>query len=104
MLYINRLRIILRRDSKRNGLIVVYRKKQNYVSKLGSLLFILYINNLAEVMSQSKLHMFIHIHLFFCDKWARCGGVNVEKTKCIVMGKPVLVEETEMSQSIVLMG
>lgn len=93
-------------------------------SKLGPLLFILYINDLPNVLHHCEVHMFADDTLIYlsrkdaqelsvkinedlatvCD-WLCMNQlcVNVQKTKCMALGKRMFRDDMEMG-SVMLMG
>ena len=94
-------------------------------SKLGPLLFILYINDLSQVIQYCKIHMFaddtliyfagtseqevvtrVNDELRIVNQWLSSNSlsVNVAKTKCMVMGRSGFIERVESSHSVSLMG
>lgn len=94
-------------------------------SKLGPLLFILYINDLSDIVKQCKIHMFADDTLIYfsgrreldtvnqlneelqsVSEWLvkNSLSVNVGKTKCMAMGTPSFVEELETRQHVSLMN
>lgn len=88
-------------------------------SKLGPLLFIMYINDLPEVIRECCIHFFADDTLLYVKgvdvvemidrvnrelqrmmKWLRDNSlvINVKKTKCMAIGRRTFVEETENRQ------